>query len=411
MVSILNGIYFNKRQIFVIFSIFLIVIMAISFTNVVSAADITVTPNSPGGLKDAIATAEKGDTISLQNGVYTGVNNTNITINKNINIRGLGSNVVIEDKNSNRIFILQKAKVSINNIKFIGSTTNKDVSIGGLISLNKSSLTLSSCTFSNVLALNDRAIFSQSSYLTVNSCSFRNNNYAIELLDSKCSAANSAFINSRAYGIYTIGSNMTISASTFTNNTVYGAIGFIQGRLKVTSSTFKNNQARYGAGVGVRNGVATISNCTFINNNASLYGGAVDSESSIMNVSKCIFKNNHASIAGGAIYSIEGSLNVKKSTFSKNQAKNDGGAIKTVSSGLYPQFNSKITVSGSTFTNNKANYDAGAISNSKLPLKITDSTFKKNIAGKVYKAIYTVKGKLTKKNVKISPKDNTKVKK
>jgi len=76
-------------------------------------------------------------------------------------------------------------------------------------------------------------------------------------------------------------------------------------------------------------------------------------------------------------------------------------------------------ISGSIFTNNKAKR-GGAISAAKegqsgylpITLKISTSEFKNNVAGNAYNAIYKqAKCKLTTKNVKISPKDGTKVKK
>jgi len=138
----------------------------------------------------------------------------------------------------------------------------------------------------------------------------------------------------------------------------------------VTDSTFTNNKAINGGG-GAIYGVRTVSKSTFKNNQATKdYGGAI---SSVGTVSKSTFTNNKA-------------------------IKSNGGAIAYVG-----------TVSGSTFTNNKAKDYGGAIYN-RNSLKITDSKFNKNIAGKEYYAITSLK-KVTKKNVKITPKDGTKVKK
>lgn len=92
----INKTYFKKRKLLFIFSIFFISIIATSTLSLVSASDITIDPNTPGGLKEAVKVANDGDTISLKDGIYTGANNTKIAIKKSITIKGLGSNVVLD---------------------------------------------------------------------------------------------------------------------------------------------------------------------------------------------------------------------------------------------------------------------------------------------------------------------------
>jgi predicted outer membrane repeat protein len=93
-------------------------------------------------------------------------------------------------------------------------------------------------------------------------------------------------------------------------------------------------------------------------------------------------------------------MKVHNCIFTFNKAK-DGGAIYFI--GL-------STVEKSTFKNNKANQKGGAIYNQAKSLKISDSIFKNNIAGKTYNTIFT-KVTMTQENVTITPKDGTKVKK
>jgi len=56
----------NKKSLLVLS---LIAILAISMISAVNAKDITIDPNTPGGLDGTVRKAERGDTIHLKNGV------------------------------------------------------------------------------------------------------------------------------------------------------------------------------------------------------------------------------------------------------------------------------------------------------------------------------------------------------
>jgi len=366
--------------------ILLIAIVAISTVSAVSAADITINPNTPGGLKQAIASASPGDTIHLENGVYKGVDNTAVEIDKNINIKGKGSNVVFDGQGKSQIFSISKVKVSVTKISFKNGYSS---GIGGAI-ISSGILTINSCTFTNNKAPSGGgavASGNEKSTLVVISSTFTNNQ-ATKNADGTGGA------------IFT-GGKSTVSKSTFTNNKagrLGGAIYLVPGTTStITSCTFKNNQAMKEDGGAIAGSFkSTVSKSTFTNNQAKFGGGAI---SMVGTVSGSTFTNNKAGDHGGAISDV---LTVSGSTFKNNKVtatKGGGGAIYTPT---------KLTVSKSTFTSNQAKYGGGAIVASYDPIKIVDSKFNKNIAGKKYNAIDT-SGKLTKKNVKITPKDGTKV--
>jgi len=254
--------------------------LTIGMMETVSAKDITIDSKTLGGLKKAVETVENGGTIYLKDGVYKGESNTNITIGKNINIRGLGSNVILDGQGKKSFFTLIGDKASLKNLKF------------------------------------------------------RN-------------------------GYSGLG----------------GAIGSFECRLIVDSCTFTNNKAKYAGAISSTNSTLTVINCTFTNNRGTESGGAIDSFGGNVAVSKSTFKNNKAG---------------------------HGAAISS---------SSDFTVSRSTFTNNKATESGGAIFVFGNSMKITNTNFKNNIADKVYNAIDKHKGKITTKNVKITPKEGTKVKK
>lgn len=221
--------------------------------------------------------------------------------------------------------------------------------------------------------------------------------------------------------IYHTKGNLILNSCSFTNNKAYysgGAI-FSATTLTVTKCTFTNNQVtKDGSGGAIQALKLIVNKCNFTNNKAYC-GGAIEVHtvqggSGTLTVSDSIFKNNQATknkySSGGAI-SIGGKSTVNKCTFTNNQSNYDGGAIDCGYGSL--------TVSNSVFINNKVKNKGGAINTGSTEDmwyittgKIINSKFSKNIAGKKYNAIYIYKdSKITKKNVTISPKDGTKVKK
>jgi predicted outer membrane repeat protein len=318
----------NKRKILIIVLIFLIAILAISTISVVSAANITINSTSPGGLKKAIDTANNGDTILLQNGVYNGKNNTNIVITKSINIEGLGSKVVLDAQGKNRIFTVSGKNVSLKNLKLIkGYSSNK----GGAIYHKTGDLTIIKCTFTNNKAFEGGAIYSEKNKLAV---------------------INSNFIKNRAeiYGgaIYSQKVKMTVSESSFTNNiAVKESAGAIYNKHDATiiKCTLNNNQAKNYGGAIVTYAKLTIRESTFINNKAQKDGGAIITSAKLSVISSN-FTNNRVKRNGGAICGENGktsSVNVLNSKFTKNIAGKVYNAIHTYQKSKLTKRNVLIT--------------------------------------------------------------------
>ena len=69
----------KKRKLLFLFLIFLVTISTLS---IVSAASIEISPTSPGGIWEAIETANNGDIIYLKDGEYTGYYNVEINVNR-----------------------------------------------------------------------------------------------------------------------------------------------------------------------------------------------------------------------------------------------------------------------------------------------------------------------------------------
>ena len=335
----------NKKFFFLVI---ILTILVIGLIGNVNAANQTITNTTNGGLKTAIENVNNGDTVYLESGIYSGVNNTNLTISKNITISGKG-NVVIDAKGINRIFYINPiVNVTIKNLKLING---KD-SNGGAI-----------CSYGD---------------LFVSTCTFTNNQAAGE-----------------GGAIYSLDGTI-VSASTSTS-------------LSVNGCTFTNNQAVYSGGaIASADNYLSVSGSTFINNQVNKnYGGAICASVGSLFVSGSTFKNNQAN-EGGAIYKTavlgDRSFSVSGSTFTNNQAKSFGGAICSS--------NSHFSVNGSTFTNNQANNNGGAISVSYCILILDSVTFKNNMIASRYNAIHSnnIISSVFKNKVKITPAENTPIK-
>jgi autotransporter family porin len=382
----------------------LLLSMALVFTfcvNTVSAADGDVIyVNGSSGSDDndgyspltaklsignATGSVNANGTVSIADGLYTGIGNTNITINKNMNIIGQSqTGTIINGTDVNWIFSIEGAvTVTIQNITFANGIKDKGAAI-----CNEGNLTLNNCTFIGNTANNGGAIYSYNS-LTVTGSTF---------------TGNSANIFGGA--IYN-GYNSALTGCTFTGNSAHNCGGAILNDydLTLTGCTFIDNSADYMGGAIYSYNPLTLTGCTFTGNSAYNYGGAILNDGTLT-VINSTFTSNSANY-GGAIYNY-GILNVLGSTFADNIAGN-GGAIfneetltitnsnfthNTALSGGAIQNVDTSTVSGSNFTDNTAYYNGGAIYNS-WDLTVNSSNFTGNNADDEGGAIYNNGGTAT----------------
>ena len=355
----------NKKP--VLFILLLLVFLAFILQSSY-AANITITDTSPGGIRQAIAqdSLGTGDTLFLSPGTYnvTG-NDTNIAINKNITIQGIGpkENVIIDARGVSRIFsIANNVNVKFVNITFANGTSGTSglSGWGGAIFNNNpaSSVTITNCIFKNNFAgLRGGAIFNVGNNLNLTDCRFINN-YAED------------------YGgaVYNEGGSLKVTSSNFTNNSADGSGGAIYNsgnNLVVIGSNFNDNGVNYFGGAIFNSGNNLIVlNSKFTLNEAG-NGGAIYNDKAVSkDVTGSIFSSNHATYRGGAIYNSGNYLNVKNSNFTNNNAEH-GGAIFTEQS-------DNVDITGCNFINNVAILNGGAIYNSGKHVKIMYNRFVNN---------------------------------
>lgn len=371
----------SKRKTKFIISILLLSLAVIIFTGAVSAAngDNIYVNNATGNdswngqspthttgttgpklsIKNATGTVNTNGTVHIADGIYTGENDTDITIDNNMTIIGesqLGT--IIDAQGSSGIFTINHGfTVTIQNL----TLQNGKSSHGGAIYNDGGTLTISNCTFNQNTAPDGGALYNDEGNITVNGSKFTGNN-ATDTYESAGGA------------IYNAG-NASVNNSKFTENISYlgGAIRSREGTLTVTNSDFTNNTAMdKGGAIWDYHGDLTVTNSIFTHNNATLGGGAIYTVEGNLTVTNSTFNRNNATAGfnGGAISNYHGTLIVTGSNFTENNAYYSGGAISIQISNL--------TLINSTFTGNTAKTSGGAISNNGGTLKVTSSTFTGN---------------------------------
>ena len=210
-------------------------------------------------IKNATGTVNNGGIVNIAKGNYKGVNNTKITINKNMTIIGQSqTDTIINGTDSAWIFKIQNdAAVTISNLSIANGYV---FDVPGVI-YNKGNLTLNGCNFlknsqQGSVEICVGPIYNKGT-LTVIASNFVEN-YA-------CNSGGGAIFNT---------GTLTVADSNFTKNMGYGCGGaiFNYGTSSVTGSNFNGNQA-YGAGGAIFNvGNLTVTGSSFTDNYACGFG-------------------------------------------------------------------------------------------------------------------------------------------
>ncbi len=340
-------------------------------------------------IKNATATVNDGGTVYIADGTYTGDENTNITLDKNVTFIGEHQNqTILNGTDTNRLFVIENgAMVSLINMTLANGYI--DESMGAAV-FNLGNLTVSGCTFTANMAEYGSAIFNANTLYVDNSIFNGNLGLSISSIFNDAGATaqvrNSVFSDNGVDGdAGAIGNNgdLTLTGCTFTSNSAASAGAIMStGTMNITGCNFTGNKANYGVGGAILNtGLLTINDSNFTSNTADNdggAGGAIFNEGGTLNIKNSTFTSNTADLSGGAIYSYnEGLLNIADSVFTSNSAQ-AGGAIvnranSTITNTIFDRNqaedggaiinNLNMTITSSTFTGNQADMFGGAISN------------------------------------------------
>ncbi|MEM7735031.1 MAG: choice-of-anchor Q domain-containing protein [Deinococcota bacterium] len=352
-------------------------ILGLSLLISVSFAQVTnLNDTGAGSLRDTIAAALDGDTITFQAGLSGTINtaSTLTTALDDLTLDATGATITIDGQNSHQILEhTGTGTLEIINLTFQNGSTGGDTD-GGAIESNNANIIIIKSTFRNNFAGDDGGAIEGLNNITITSSTFFNNRANDDGGAVRSAGAitiiNSAFSENSSVedGGAVEGNTTDITSTTFTGNTSGedgGAI-YSENNLTITESTFSGNTSDDDGGAVSSNNNILVTKSTFSGNSSVADGGAV--EGNTTDITSTIFTGNNSGEDGGAIYS-ENNLTITESTFSGNTSDDDGGAVSS---------NNDIMINNSTFAGNSAAEDGGAIEGDDMT--ITDSTISENAA-------------------------------
>lgn len=246
------------------------------------------------------------------------------------------------------------------------------------------------CLFSGNVAANAAgALWSDNASITVNACSFNDNEAALlggaifctgSPVLRDCQFARNEAMRGGALYVLAIFSNPELERCVFVDNTatLEGGALFSSGNPTLTGCTFARNTTP-GWGGAVRTGSSgkepTFIDCVFRANQAFRGGAVANSGVGTSRFARCRFTENYASEWGGAIYHGEAVLELQGCTFGENRALLKGGGV------FLNNLVSGATIDDCLFHHCEANSVGGGlyITNSSSPV-VTDCTFTHNLA-------------------------------
>ena len=326
--------------------------------------------NPYNNLKQALDSSKNGDTIIINDGIFSGENNTNLVISKSLTLKAAeGATPIFNGQSKNRIFVIQSPNVTLDGLTFVNGNVPK---FGGALLIENSNTNIRNCTFRNCYANAGGAVFI---YPSVSNTVFKDTciercqatyGGGVYLYDS--SVNNTVFDNTTfrncyaglAAAIYNKGSNTKIINSTFNKSRATDGGSIFNDKkssnLLINGSSFNNNVADDQGGAiyaGGSTNPITIVNSNFTNNiaydNSVMGGGALLLNGIGNKIINSTFSNNMAYEKGGAILFTRSNNSVINCTFDNNSAVR-GGAIAYRA--YVDEAIENNTIIGSVFTNN-----------------------------------------------------------
>ena len=276
--------------------------------------------NPYNNLKLALNNANNGDTIIINGGTFSGVNNVNLVISKSLTLKAArGANPIFNAQSNSRIFVINAPNVVLDGLTLInGKLTNN---YGGALFVQKSDLTITNCTFRNNKALAGGSVFISRN---VNNTVF--NNTWFDLCDA-------------TYGggvyIYDTTANNTLFKNVLfrfcsASKGLAGGIYNVGNNTRIVDSEFYRTQANHGGSIFNEGLNLFIDNSTFIKNVAYGQGGSIYSKGIPLTIVNSNFTGENAyssDLSGGALILNGIGNKIINSTFSNILALGKGGGI------------------------------------------------------------------------------------
>ncbi len=315
-------------------------------------ANILISTLSDAELRNAIATANPGDTITFADALAGGIltlTQGELVINKPLTIDGETHSITINAEGNSRVFNIDDSSptainVTINGLRIIGGTVTGD----GAGILNQENLTITNSEITGNSTSDDGGGIFNAGTLTVSNTDIVENQATVNFADGGGifnngtltvteSTISGNFANDNGGGIYTndIG-NTTITQSVITDNSANNDGGglFNFGEVTITQTTLENNQAvaatADGGGVSIF-GKTTLSNSTISGNSAGDDGGGiyvkdiVGSTVPTVTITNSTIQDNTATSDGGGVFNF-GDTTIIDSIITENTAPDGQGS-------------------------------------------------------------------------------------
>ena len=281
--------------------------------------------SGPGSLREAIASAPPGDTISFSVAGTITLTSGELLVAKNLTIAGPGpGNLAVDGNHASRVFhidsntVVSISSLTITNGFFAGTDLPTDS--GGGIYNHLAALTVTNCNIIGNVSSNSTGIPGSGQFsgtgggvandygtLTVIDCTLRAN-------VAGGGSGGGDYLGAGG-GIYN-NATATVSNSTLSDNSANEAGGGIfnanaglisNATLRIANCTLIGNSAGtrgggiFNSGFG-GNATLTIANSTLIGNSASEGGGGIDNEAAMLQIANSTISSNSAGIYGGGIW-------------------------------------------------------------------------------------------------------------
>jgi Right handed beta helix region len=325
------------------------------------AATITVTntnDSGPGSLRQALATANNGDTINFAvTGTIT-LGNDELVIGKNVTIAGPGANQLAINSSQQfgppAIFHVVSGKT----VTISGLT----IAVGGIHN-DEAILTVSNCVLSfNTIGLLNNAAFNSGAIASVTIINSlvsdngegifnesgpplgstrtlaRNSTLIRKPADGKSGAGNctacvtvaNSVVTDNNFGVrntINLASTVTVINSRFTGHNLEAILSYGNAEITVKNSTISGNF------VGIETSFASVSIANSTISDNSGFGGVYSGGSDLSIVNSTISGNSANTGTGGGVYNFNSSLRITNSTITGNSADSGGGIYNDGSQG------------------------------------------------------------------------------
>lgn len=319
-------------------------------------------PHEPcSSIKDAIVSAESGDSIILAEAVYM---EAGLEVKKPISIFGQGPKKTIIDASTKNDRIFSITGLGGKEVVLCGLTvTGGSAGFGGGIRTEGSKITIS-----NVLV-------SHNSSLTFGGGIF--NSDAPSIITNSIISNNTAADNGS--GIYNFSGSPSVMTDTVVINNSSSTNGgglYVLGDspIEIRDCTInQNTSSQKGAGIYTLGSETSIINSTVVGNVGAEEGAGIFASSSPLQIIESNVSGNNSGKFGGGIYAHSSILDVQNSEINFNSAVNDGGGIYGTGA--------PIQILNSNISDNKTNGQGGGICGyGAAPIEVIGSRLLNNAA-------------------------------